>query len=319
MCLFSRLQGVISPIHAEDGSPVSCMLDRPNEVETPLGRFVPKWQEDVRHKHIPALSFYPDGTLKTLYLEQQSLVKTPIGDYPAEFLTFYPSGALCRLFPVNGKISGYWSEEDESGLCPTLAFRLFCGAFRAKIISMHFYESGALRSLALWPGETVVLRTNIGVLPVRGGAAFYEDGSLDSAEPAHPLPVETPVGVITAYDTDAMSLHGDSNSLGFYPDGAMRCLVTSTDRVEVIAPGGRVVSFGPARRPDPLLDGGTVLLPLRIAFSGEEITLDNGGIRGTYSMTDCCFRTCTGSGDSTEGLRESPMSCGDCSSCNLCG
>lgn len=320
MSLFSNLNGVTSSTTAADGSVVGCMLSACNEIKTACGTLVPKWQdENVRRKNIPAVSFYPDGALKTVDLDAQTPVSTPIGEYPAEFLTFYPSGALRRLFPVNGRISGYWTQEDEAALCPKLSFRLFCGAFQAKMISLHFYESGALRSLAFWPGESVVLRTNVGVLPVRGGAAFYEDGSLESAEPAHPLPVQTPVGVITAFDSAALSLHGDQNSLSFYPDGAMRTVATSSDRVEVILADHSAVTYAPAQIPDPLLDDRTITVPLRLTFEEDgTVKLDNGQQSGSYALADCCFRTVTPEGGSTAALRQSPMSCGDCASCNLC-
>lgn len=319
MNLFSTLHGVTSVTTAQDGAVQGCMLCEPNEVDTVCGRLVPKWQEEnVRRKHIPSVSFFPDGVLRSLYLEEQATVPTPIGTYPAEFLTFYPSGALCRLFPVNGKLSGYWSQEDEAALCPELSFRLHCGAFRAKIISLHFYESGALRSIAFWPGESVVVRTNVGVLPARGGVSFYEDGALESLEPAHPLAVETPVGVLTAFDCAALTLHGDENSLAFYPDGEMRAITTSSDQVEVILPDHTCTAYAPVQMPDPLLEDRTVTVPLRLSFQDGKITLDNGQESGTYPMAECCFRTLTRSGESAAALRESPMTCGDCSSCNLC-
>lgn len=320
MNLFSALTGVTSVTKDADGSVTGCMLDQYNEVDTACGRLVPKWQdENVRRKNIPSLSFYPDGALKAVYLDVQLQVKTPLGEYPAEFVTFYPSGTLCRVFPVNGKISGYWSQEDEAELCPQLSFRLPCGSFRAKLISLHFYESGALRSLALWPGEFIVLRTNVGVIPARGGAAFYEDGSLESVEPPHPLPVETPVGVLTAFDSTALNIHGDKNSLSFYPDSTMRSITTSSDRVEVILPDHSTVVYAPVKRPDPLLEDRTIIEPLRLSFDKGLVTLENGEDSGTYSLSDCCFRTFTQEGGSTEALRQSPTTCGDCSTCNLCG
>lgn len=319
MSLFSALHGVTSVTAAQDGTVQGCMLCERNEVDTVCGRLVPKWQEEnVRRKHIPSVSFFPDGSMRSLYLDKQTVIATPIGPYPAEFLTFYPSGALCRLFPVNGKLSGYWSQEDESALCPELDFRLFCGAFKAKMISLHFYESGALRSFALWPGEWVVLRTNVGVLPVRGGAAFYEGRELESVELAHPLPVETPVGVLNAFDCTALCIHGDINSLGIFKNGGMHTVSTSSDQVEVILPDHTYVTYAPVQVPDPLLEDHIITIPLRLTFEDGQVTLDNGQEKGTYSMAECCFRTITGDGSSAFTLRQSPMTCGDCATCNLC-
>ncbi|MGE4548189.1 MAG: membrane-binding protein [Intestinibacillus sp.] len=321
MNLFPTLHGVTSSVIRPDGSTESCMLGESNEIPTACGTLIPRWgEENVRRKHIPALTFYPNGALKAVSLEEQTTVLTPLGEYPAEFVTFYASGAVCRVFPVNGKISAYWSEEEERELCPTLQFRLPCGAFCARVTAIHFYESGALRSIALWPGESIVLRTNVGMVATRCGFALYENGALESVEPPHPLPVETPIGVLSAFDVDALGLHGDVNSMSFYPDGAFRSVTTSSDRIEVILPDRAAVIYGPAERPDPLIDDRTVITPLRVAFDEQgNVTLNNGSDKGTYPLDGCCFRALTQEGKSTASLRQSPMTCGDCSTCNMCG
>lgn len=319
MDLFSSLTGVTSVIKDQNGAVESCMLDVPNQIETVCGTLVPKWDgEDVRRKHIPAVTFYPNGAVKSVALNDQTSINTPLGVYPAEFVTFYSDGALCRAFPVNGKISGYWSETDEAELCPTLQFKLPWGAFTAKIINLHFYASGALRSISLWPGESVVLRTNVGIISTRCGFALYENGNLQSVEPPSPLPVETPVGVLTAFDTDALGIQGDQNSLSFDPEGGFRTITTSSDSVEVVLPDHTAVRYAPGRRPDPLQDDHMILTPLRLTFTSDSVSLDNGTQKGTYSLDTCCFRTLTGRGESAETLRQSPMTCGDCSKCDLC-
>lgn len=319
---FSTLHGVTSSSTRSDGSIESCILCESNEIQTACGTVTPRWgEENVRRKHIPSLTFYPNGALKAVSLEEQTTILTPLGEYPAEFITFYPSGAVCRVFPVNGKITAYWSEQEERELCPTLKFQLPCGAFSAKVTAIHFYESGALRSVALWPGESIVLRTNVGMMAARCGFALYENGTLESVEPPHPLPVETPIGVLTAFDADALGLHGDTNSMSFYPDGTFRSVTTSSDSIEVILPDRTSVVHAPAERPDPLIDDRTVITPLRIIFTEEgNVTFDNGSDKGTYPLDgSCCFRALTQEGKSTASLRQSPMTCGDCSTCNMCG
>lgn len=319
MSIFSELKGVTSAVTAPGGAVESCMLDAPNEIPTACGVLVPKWDgEDVRRKHIPAVTFYPDGAVKSVALNDQTDVETPLGVYPAELVTFYPDGALRRSFPVNGRLSGYWSQQDEAALCPALKLKLPQGAFTAKLIDLHFYPSGALRSVGLWPGESVVLRTNVGMISARCGFSLYENGDLQSVEPPSPLPVETPVGVLTAFDVDALGVQGDQNSLSFDPNGGFCSLTTSSDTVEVILPDHTAVSYAPGRRPDPLLDDRTIVTPLRLTFTPDSVSLDNGTQRGTYPLAGCCFRTLTGQGRSTESLRQSPMTCGDCSKCGLC-
>lgn len=320
MSVYESLRGVSSFIKGREGGIESCCLDQPNTISTTCGTLTPHWQDEgVRRKHIPSVTFYPSGAVKAVSLEEQTPVETPLGVYPAEFVTFYESGAVCRVFPVNGKISAYWPEEEEAALCPVLQFRLPCGAFRAKVISLHFYGSGALRSVALWPGETVILRTNVGMMAARNGFALYENGALESVEPPHPLAVETPVGVLTAYDSDALGLYGDRSSLSFTPEGLLRTVTTSSDQVEVILPDHTTCRFCPAERADPLDDEHTLVSPLRLTFTANSVTFDNSREHQTFSLTDCAFRAFTQEGKGTGTLRQSPMTCGDCSTCTLCG
>lgn len=317
MRIYEKLHGVSSCITSEIGTVESCVLCEPNTVETICGFLIPKWQEDVRKKGIPSLSFYPDGQLKSISLEEQTTVATPLGDLPAEFVTFYPDGELRRIFPCNGKLSAYWTQEDEAALCPTIPFALDYGAFRAKVTAIHFYPSGALRSMSFWPNETVVLRVFQGLMPTRIGFSLYENGELESLEPPYPMSISTPIGNISAYDPDALGVHGESNSLSFNQDSTLRSITTVNSKIEIITPEHQSVFFGPTLRPDPLADDRVVVVPVLICFSTENITLENGVDKQTYSLTDCCFRIFTTHSSPTAEV--GGINCGDCSTCNLCG
>lgn len=323
------LRGVVSWDAYESGALRSCRLEGRNELETSCATLVPRFgPETMRSKSVPSVSFYEDGSVRAVSLEEQQEVATPIGSIPAEFVTFFPSGALKALFPVNGKITGFWTQKDEGELCPRLDFRLSCGAFSAKVSCIRFYEGGLLRSMTLWPGEHVLLRTNQGPLPARNGFSLYEDGSLESVEPPYPIAVETPVGVVEAFDSQALGVTGDVNSLSFWADGSMRGVTTMKNRVDVITGGAKTglpaktVSFAPAQVTNPLLENKTMLSPLRISFvlEGDErvVTFSNGVESGAYPLEGTCFRVFTGGGESTESVRDTTqMSCGDCSACNL--
>lgn len=317
MSIFETLNGVTSSIENGDNAVISCMLNEPNMVETACGTLVPKWQEDVRKKGIPSLTFHPDGELKSIALETQTMVSTPLGDLPAEFLTFYPGGELRRIFPTNGKLTAYWSEEEEAALCPTLSFALHCGAFRAKVTSIHFYPGGALRSMSFWPGETVVLRAFQGFMPTRIGFSLYENGALESVEPPYPMAIDTPIGAISAFDPDALGVHGDSNSLSYNQDGSLRSIKTADSKIEVITPERKSIYFSPTLRQDSLLDDSMVVVPVSIYFTPESVTFDNGVNRQTFSPSDCCFRVFAFDGAVAAGAIL--MSCSDCSTCNRCG
>lgn len=313
MQIYETLHGVSSVCIDSDGVLESCMLEEENIVEISCGSLVLKWQEDVRTKHIPSLSFYPDGILKAIALEAQTEISTPLGKLPAEFLTFYPNGALQRIFPTNGKITAYWSEEDEAGLNPILFFSLPIGAFRAKLTAIHFYPDGALRSMSFWPGETAVLRVLQGLMPTRIGFSLYEDGAIESVEPPYPMDIATPIGMISAYDPDALGIHGDSNSLSFFQDGAIRSVMTADNKIEIITPDKQSVFFGPTQQSDPLLDDCTIIVPVRISFTSDRVTLENGIGKKSFSLTQCCFRVYK-----LDGTTSKQVNCGDCSSCNLC-
>ncbi|ETA80524.1 hypothetical protein [Youngiibacter fragilis] len=317
MTIYETLHGVTSYITDEDANVKSCLLCEVNILETAFGRLVPKWKEDIRKKGIPSLSFYPGGVLKSVALEEQTLVSTPLGKLPAEFLTFYPGGELRRIFPCNGKITAYWSEEEEAALCPTLSFALHCGAFRAKVTAIHFYPSGALRSMSLWPDETVVLRAFQGFMPTRIGFSLYEGGALESVEPPYPMSIDTPIGAISAFDPHALGVHGDSNSLAYNQDGSLRSITTADSKIEVITPDRQSIFFAPSKRQDSLLDDRTVVVPVRISFTSDSITFDNGVDIKTFSLIECCFRIF--SADSLIAMGSGNTDCSDCSTCNRCG
>ncbi len=320
--VFSTLKGVTSSSKYQNGTIDSCMLAEKNIVSTACGDLIPQFEdENVRRKHIPSISFYPDGSVQKLSLNEQTLVQTPLGELPAEFVTFYQSGALCRVFPCNGQISGYWTEQDEAELCPVLTLKLPTGPFKAKVISLHFYESGALRSITLWPGQQIVLRNQGSLLPTRIGFSLYEDGTIESVEPPEPLLVSTPIGVLHAFDPRAIGIHADHNSLSFYPDGALRTVVTESDQVELIYGGDTPSVFmKPLHKPNPLDEEMTITLPLRVTFQLDgRVRLDNAEQEEIVDPATVCFRVLTGQGNST-AMPQSTSSCGgDCSSCSICG
>ena len=59
------------------------------------------------------------------------------------------------MFLLDGKLSGYWSEDDEYNLAKTYKFNFEFASFEAKVISLHFYKTEELKSITLWPKERV--------------------------------------------------------------------------------------------------------------------------------------------------------------------
>ena len=81
-------------------------------------------------------------------------------------VSFHKNGTINRVFPLNGKLSGYWSQEDEAALAKPVTLTTPIGPVRVKVLSVSFYDDRSLRSLTLWPGETLSVPTPVG--PIEG-------------------------------------------------------------------------------------------------------------------------------------------------------
>jgi len=233
----------------DTGELKSCAPAGPALLETPLGALpVQHSTDDLRRRTVQALYFHDNGVLRHLPLETPTEIPTPAGPMLAELVTFHKGGELARVFPLNGKLSGYWSEEDEGRLTAPTTLATPLGPVTARLISASFRPDGALHSLTLWPGESLDVATPAGVLAVRVGVSFRPDGSVQSVEPARPQSVATPVGLVRAYDLDACGIHGDSNSLAFGPDGSVTRVATSLTQLVAVGPEGRELRFTPGNR-----------------------------------------------------------------------
>lgn len=310
--VFSRLKGVEGAYYYDSGSIRGCMLNQKNTVQTLCGSLIPKYgAEDVRRKYIHSISFYESGAVKSICLEKQTDICTSIGTFPTDLVTFYKNGALKRLFPLNGKISAYWTEADEKKLCRDFQFNFSFGSFRVKIINLSFYESGNIKAITLWPGESVIVRTSFGLLPVRIGLSLYEDGSLKSAEPASEIPVPTPIGNICAYDENALGITGDKNSLSFNKDGTIHSVTTSSSKILVHFSEKNEQIFEPSIRPDPLEENKLTIHPLKISFDTQHIRFE-GSSTNVFDIKNAQFTILN------DSIPKSAFKCGDCSSCTLC-
>ncbi|MDR3308019.1 MAG: hypothetical protein LBS58_03885 [Coriobacteriales bacterium] len=235
---------------------------------TPLGALVPQYRDDPQRKRLTrSLTFYESGALRSIVLEDVTWIPTGVGTVPAELITFYESGALKRVLPSYGSLSGFWTEKNEYDFVAAAPYALPFGVFTLKAINIAFYEGGAFKSITLWPFERLEVPTSLGLLPIRVGFSCYENGAVASLEPLWPLEVATPVGTVVAFDPEAMGMDGESNSLGFWPSGAVRTVLTVASAVTVRRRGdGAVVAVF---EPQPTLShyhDKLTLEPLRIRF-----------------------------------------------------
>ncbi|MDR1641215.1 MAG: hypothetical protein LBT59_16105 [Clostridiales bacterium] len=288
-------------------------LTEKNVLPTQAGGLIPACTETARRKNKYSVEFYKSGMVKAVALDAQQEIKTPIGTFPAELATFYESGELKRFFPLDGKISGFWTEAEERKLAEPFSFDLGFTRFSALINGVAFHRSGALKSVTLQPGELIDVKTIYGTVLVRNGFSLYETGELDSLEPAYPVPIDTPIGRICAYDPSAVGLSADICSLAFEPDGRVRKIATSSTRLTVTGDDGPSV-FEPIERPDPMDDDRTVVegFEIRFDYESEFAEILSDGISSTYPM-DPSLYSCVDTGLSSLGC-----SSGNCASCGLC-
>ncbi len=270
----------------ENGSVAACSIVAPCIVETQAGNLTPQYStDDLRKKTLQAVSFYRSGALRSLPLEKQSPVLTPIGEIAAELVTFYESGAVKRVFPLNGKLSGYWGEEDEMSLSEELTLAIAGSSLTARCINVSFYEHGNVESITLWPKENVVLTPPAGEMQIRTGIKFSRTGKILSVEPAVPTEVKTPIGKVTAYDNDAVGIIGDNNSLVFSENGELRSITTMHTKVVVTDGKGNKKEVCPAMRDSLCGNEDEERVPMVIDFlpEGIRVVTEPGGSSYSYS------------------------------------
>lgn len=277
-------------------------------ISTKYGVFVPQYEDStVRRKYINPVTFYDNGNVKSIALHEQTMISTPVGVLPAELLTFYKSGKVKRLFPLNGKISAYWTEEDEYDLATELDFSFKFGSFKKKVIAIYFYESGSVKGLTFWPNDSVSVESPLGKVTARIGLTLYPDGLLKSFEPQSPLAVMTPIGEIIAYDPQAIGINGDMNSCNFYEDGSIKSLATANNLITVTDQNKNQDIWGPSFEPSLLDDNKAETIPLWLEFNQAYVTLSNP-VTKQYEINKHTFL-----------INHLPTRyCPSCSDCSLC-
>ena len=235
---FGVLGAVTSFSCYETGELKGVKLGDKNMVLTHAGELIPFYTETPRRKNKESLTFHKNGLIKAIALEEQQEIMTPIGEFPAELVTFYESGELSRFFPLDGQISGFWSEKDEKELNIPFSFEFEFGAFTASLVGISFYKSGDIKSITLFPGEIININSPAGNLNAKTGFSLYENGGIKNIEPATPSPVKTPIGVLTAFDTQAVGISADDCSLKFDEDGRIISLINISDTIFVQSENG---------------------------------------------------------------------------------
>ncbi|GIM29955.1 hypothetical protein CPJCM30710_26210 [Clostridium polyendosporum] len=309
---YGVLKGIYFIDQYPDGEIRDCTLNELNELKTLYGNLIPQFTDDSeRRKRSVSLSFYSNGNLKSISLQNQIELHTSIGTLPAEFISFYEDGSIKRILPLNGNLSGYWTEEDEYNLAKDFELNFSFGKFTKKIIGIQFYENGEPKNITLWPQERVILQSPIGTAVGRIGISLYPDGKLKSFEPYKPISVDTSIGKVIAYDINAIGVNGDINSLKFYNDGEVKALVTSNNKIEVTDKNNNKRVYKPDLKPSLLDEESMDIIPLTIEFYQNKVRFNNS-TEHEYDIDQCKF--------SIETL---PLqiggACSGCSTCSGCG
>jgi antitoxin component YwqK of YwqJK toxin-antitoxin module len=278
MTNYGELKGITSSLNYSSGALKSCMVNQKNTLITAIGELVPQYSPaefgERQKKHRSSIDFFENGQIKSAALDKQTLLKTPIGAVKAELVTFYKDGNINRIFPLNGLIDGFWSEANERDIAEVLEFNLPIGLIKAKVIAIHFYPSGTLKSLTLWPGEGMKLDTALGSIACRAGVSLYEDGTLRSVEPASPVELPTPVGLIKAYDPEIIGMHADQNSVQFSPEGLLTGITTIHTGIHVVGPDGKEIDIESYEAPSHIDPEQLRTVPMKMIFTAESVHIE---------------------------------------------
>lgn len=276
-------------MHSSD-LPASILLTGCTEFETPCGTLIPQYEvEDLGRKEHKYILFHSNGTVRKVPLQNEQNIETKYGIIPSEMLLFYNDGTLKKLFPLTGKLSGYWTEENEFSLAENLNLALPSGTITAKVISLGFYKSGNIRSITLWPGEIISVNTPAGMIETRTGIAFHDEGSVKSLEPLIPTAVETAIGTLEAYDNDPDGVSGDLNSLNFDPAGNVSSLYTTSSKVTVTIDSDTEKTYQPTEQESLCSESVKMAVPLKIEFIGEKVRFNQSNT-DVYDIALCSFK-----------------------------
>lgn len=306
---YGYLSGISSVEKFSNGQIKECTLSEENELITCYGKFIPQYRQDnIRRKYISSICFYKNGNIKSISLNSQTNIKTELGIIAAEKVTFYEDGSIKRIFPLDGKLTGYWTEEDEYALAREYEFKFLFATFKCKVIGIKFYRNQNIESITLWPKEHVKINSTLGNIDIRIGMSLYQNGNLKSCEPAEVTPINTSIGTINAYDINALGINGDTNSLNFYEDSTLKSIVTSTDKIEVVDKSNNKIIYLPIKKPslfDPIIKE---IIPITIKFYDNKVKIND---KDEYEIDKYLFTT-------TYYLKNISMDCSDCSTCSLC-
>ena len=258
------------------GEPEAYNIEEESELDILGCKLIPLYGfTDERRKEFPPVKVFRNGNIKSVALSELTSIKTSIGMFEVEKVTLYEEEQMNRLFLLDGRLSGYWSEDDEYNLAKVYKLDFEFASIENKLMSLHFYKTGELQSLTLWPKERIRINLNEYNFVGRIGLALYNSGKIKSCEPFRPTTINTPIGAIEAYDINAIGIHGDTNSLNFNEDGSIKSLISSTNAITITTPDGDTIYHSPKKI--RLYSNSEVMdtITLKIEFIENKVIIDN--------------------------------------------
>lgn len=244
-------------------------------LKTSVGELIPRYtSENERRKEAP-VKFYKTGELKSVPLEESIEIPTSVGNIKTELIIFYKSGALWRTFPLNGQVTGFWTEENEYELAEVIDISTSLGTIKVKPIYLQFYETGELESILFWPKEQVKINTLVGEVLIHKGICFHKNGNVKGFEPAKEISIESPIGILKVFDPDPNGIHAESHSVNFYEDGAIQSVITSSNQIVAIKEGIEYKRFSPKIVSSYCHEDAFFISPLKIAFEEDSLNFIN--------------------------------------------
>lgn len=224
------MKNIIHEEFDQKGNLVACMFDHEEIIRTSCGDLIPSHDSDysIRKRYRNACEFYENGVISNIYLNDRTLVDTPIGKMDAELITFYEDGSIKRLFPLYGKLSAFWGEDDEFTLCREVEIPVADKKIKCHPRCIFFYPSGKVKSITIWPQTTISFMTRYGEVKTNLGASFYESGELESIEPSADTVVFINEKKIIPFYPFSSRIHADNCSLRFYKNGSIQALKAKT-------------------------------------------------------------------------------------------
>lgn len=270
MTKYGELKGISALSYFDNDNQINeCIIEEYCELHTSYGILVPSFSmEDSRKRHRNSIVFYPTGNLKSIYLENQTAIRTAIGVIKAELITFYEDGNIHRIFPRYGQITGYWTEKNEYEIAEIFDNELNGIKILNKVLSFCFYNSGVVKSITLWQGEHVLVETIYGIIKTRIGISFYESGKVKSIEPCVGASIETELETCHVYQINPLGIHGDLNSLEFYEDGSLKSFKTVKEQLLIQKSDGGTKKIAPQTKPSLINPDTFEILPIQLNFEG---------------------------------------------------